>query len=434
MGRFLSNPSAAQRTLKAVTMRGIFARCALAALLLAVTLAHDHHPDHSHDHDHTHDHSAVSGLTCHKLANPHADFGFALYKSLNANAASGKNIFFSPLGIATALSMMSTGAHGTTQSQLFATLGFSSYSQDQINKAYHHLLSMLGEAKEYRQLDVGNAVAVRDGFSPLQSFLQNAMHYYKGASFNVDFKKVEEATAEINRYIATKTQDKIKDMVKDLDPDMAMVLINYVFFRGQWEKPFNPNQTHKTHFHVDQTTKVEVDMMRRTGRYDFYQDYDNHTTVIRLPYKGNTSMLIVLPDEGKMNEVESFINKDYVRHWHDKLVKNSLSLHLPKFSIKADASLGETLNELGITEAFSDQADFSGISTEVKLKLSKVSHQAVLSVDETGTEAAAGTTLEIMPMSLPETVELNRPFMVFILEHSTRSILFMGKINNPTST
>ncbi|MGU1914727.1 serpin family protein, partial [Pseudomonas aeruginosa] len=104
-----------------------------------------------------------------------------------------------------------------------------------------------------------------------------------------------------------------------------------------------------------------------------------------------------------------------------------------KFSISADASLDSTLKEMGITDAFADSADFSGMSDEVMLRVSKVSHKAVLSVDETGTEAAASTTIEVMPMSMPETLKVDRPFLVFILEHSTRSILFMGKINNPTA-
>ncbi|AWP19731.1 Alpha-1-antitrypsin [Scophthalmus maximus] len=429
--------SAAKRTLKAVTMRGIFASCAIAALLLAVTWAdlHQHQHQHHHHHHHHHHpgHSPAGELTCSKLSAPNADFGFALYKSLNARAAAGKNIFYSPLGISTALSMLSTGARGETLKQLFSSLGYSAHDQAKINEAYHHLFDMLGQSQQDQQLDVGSAVAVRSGFSPLEKFLTDVKYYYGGESFNVDFTKPVEAAAEINRFIASKTQDKIKDMVKDLNNEMAMVLINYVFFRGQWEKPFDASLTHKADFNVDETTKVQVDMMKRMGRFDFYQDRDNHTTVIMLPYKGNTSMMIVLPDEGKMNEVEGYINKDYVRSWHDMLFRNSVDLFMPKFSISADASLDDTLKELGVADAFTNNADFSGMSEEVKLKVSKVSHQAVLTVDETGTEAAATTTLEVMPMSMPEIMVLNRPFLVFILEHSTKSILFMGKINNPAA-
>ncbi|XP_034006347.1 alpha-1-antitrypsin homolog isoform X1 [Trematomus bernacchii] len=432
MGKFPA--SAAKRTLKALNMRGIFASCALSALLLAAAWAdHHHHPEGHHHHGADASHSHDGELSCHKLSAPNADFAFALYKSLNANAAAGKNIFFSPLGISAALSMLSTGAAGETHSQLFSSLGYSAHTQEQVNEAYEHLFHMMGHSQADQKMDVGNGVAVRTGFNPLEKFLKDIKHYYSGEIFNVDFTKPAEAAAEINRFIATKTNNKIKDMVKDLDTEMAMVLINYVYFKGQWVKPFDGNHTQKADFNVDENTKVQVDMMMRTGRFDFYHDADNHTTVIMLPYKGNTSMMIVLPDEGKMMEVEGYINKDHIKHWHDSLFRSSVDLYMPKFSISTEASLDSTLKAMGITTAFGQTADFSGMSTDVRLKVSKVSHQAVLSVDETGTEAAAATTIEVMPFSRPEVLRLDRPFLAFILEHSTKSILFMGKINDPTA-
>ncbi|XP_075994773.1 alpha-1-antitrypsin homolog [Genypterus blacodes] len=419
--------------------------CALLALVLAVVSAAPHMGDHNdhdhadpHHHEHLHHgpnqaHSHEGEPACHNVAPPNADFAFALYRNLNAKAAAGKNIFYSPLGISTALAMLSTGARLDTQSQLFTALGYSAanLSQTEVNKAYEHLLHMLGHGQEAQQLVIGNAMALRAGFKPLDAFMEDMRHFYSGEAFNVDFSKPTEAAAEINRFIAQKTQDKITDQVKDLDTETAMVLINYVFFRGKWEKPFDATHTHKADFHVDESTVVQVDMMKRTGRFDFYQD--NNASVILLPYKSNTSMMIMLPHEGKMQELESLINKEYVHTCHDSVSRNSVDLFLPKFSISADAALDETLREMGVKDAFANNADLSGISEEVKLKVSKVSHKAVLSVDETGTEAAASTTIEIMPMSLPESLNLNRPFLVFILEHSTKSILFMGKISDPTA-
>ncbi|KAK7907381.1 hypothetical protein WMY93_015993 [Mugilogobius chulae] len=405
-------------------MRATFA----LALLLAVAWA-DHHHHHAHHRDsHQHD----GDMECHHLSPPNADFAFALYKNINSKTAAGKNIFFSPLGVSTALSMLSTGARGETHTQMFSTLGYSSMNQSAVNDAYSHLFHMLGHSQESQVLNVGNSLALRQNFAPLDSFIADIEKHYSAHIFKVDFEKAQEAAAEINNYISEKTQGKIKDMVKDLDTSMAMVLINYVYFRGQWEKPFDGNHTSKGEFFVDENTKVEVDMMKRTGRYDFYQDMDNHTSVLLLPYKGNTSMMIVLPDDGKMKEVEDVICKDHIRHWHDSLSRNSVDVEMPKFAISGDAALDESLKEMGMTNAFGDTADFGGISDEVKLKVSKASHQAVLSVDETGTEAAAATTIEVMPMSMPERMILNKPFLVFILEHSTRSILFMGKISNPT--
>ncbi|CAL8316373.1 unnamed protein product [Merluccius merluccius] len=420
-------------------------RLAIVAVLLAAACAAPHDGDHmGHTPEHYHhihhgaeatSHNHEGGDICLTLSQPNANFAFALYKSLSAKVAADKNIFYSPLGIATVLSMLSTGARGDTHSQLFKTLSYSDgqLTQKAVDEAYEHLIHMLGHNQEAQQLELGNAMAVSNELKPLDKFMADIKHYYSSEVFNVDFSNAAEAVVKINEYIAKKTMDKIKDQVKELDPNTMMVLINYVFFRGAWEKPFDAEQTAKKDFQVDENTKVEVDMMKRTGRYEFYQDQDNHTTVIMLPYKGNTSMMIVLPDEGKMKEVEGYISSDYIKHWHDSLFRSSVDLMLPKFSISAESSLGEVLQEMGIVEAFGDKADFSGIIEDAKLKVSKVSHKAVLSVDEKGTEAAASTTIEIMPMSLPDTMELNRPFLVFIVENSTKSILFMGRISNPTA-
>ncbi|XP_061668322.1 alpha-1-antitrypsin homolog [Syngnathoides biaculeatus] len=399
-------------------MHHFFASCTLVALVLAACLA-----DHHHGHD----------MKCHELSPPNAEFGFALYKTLNTKAGAAENIFFSPLGISTALSLLSSGAHGETHSQLFSTLGYSGKEEATINQAYKHLLHMLGHNIENQLLDVTNAIAVDNSFSPSDIFMKNAKEFYSAEVLKVDFAKSQEAAAEINSHIADETHNIIKDHVKNLDEAMAMILINTVYFKGEWDKPFNKSHTRKADFHVDENTKVEVDMMARTGRYDLYYDDDNGTTVLMLPYKGNTSMMIILPDEGKMKSVEGSINKNYIKHWHDSIYRQSVDVFLPKFSISATAALDSTLKEMGITAAFGDAADFSGISDDAKLKLSKVSHEAVLNIDETGTEAVSVTTLEMMPMSMPMSVNLNRPFLVFILEDSTCSILFMGKISNPTA-
>uniref|UniRef100_A0A672IY29 Alpha-1-antitrypsin homolog n=1 Tax=Salarias fasciatus TaxID=181472 RepID=A0A672IY29_SALFA len=387
-------------------MHSTFASCVIAAVFVAVALA-DHHGHEEAD-------------ACHKLSEPNAEFALTLYKKLDAHTAAGKNIFYSPISISAALSMVSSGARGDTRSQLMSTLGYAALNQTQVDDGYEHFFHVLEHHQVNQQLDVGNIVAVGTGFQPSQQFVADIKQHYVGELLNVDFANPEEAAAQINKLIASKTHNKIKDMVKDLDPGTVMMLLNYVYFRGQWQHPFEANLTSKEDFHVDESTTVQVDMMKRTGRYDIYGDNQNHTTVVRLPYKGNSSMIIVLPDEGKMKEVEDGFTMEPV---------------CVSFSISAEASLKQILQELGVTDAFSAAADFSGLSEDIKLKVSKVSHQAALSVDETGTEAAAATTVEFERMSLLESfkLKLNRPFLVFIVDSSTETILFMGKINNPTA-
>ncbi|XP_037393596.1 alpha-1-antitrypsin homolog [Pygocentrus nattereri] len=424
-------------------MCGKISFCLLVSLLLTVSLAAPHdHEDHSADHHkHLHhgkdephpSHDGDDDLS-RRLAPHNADFTFSLYKKLAAHPEyQGKNIFFSPLSISMALSMLALGAKGETHSQIFSTLGYSPLTPDQVNEGYEHLLHMLSHSQDTMLLEAGSAVAVREGFKPLDKFLKDAQHYYQGEAFSVDFSKPEVAVQEVNKYIAKKTKDMITDMVKELDPDTVMMLINFIYFRGKWKKPFNIKYTKKAEFHVDENTTVTVDMMSKESYYEHYRDWKNFTSIIMVPYKGNTSMMIVLPDEGKMEELEKNINKEHLKYWHDKLHGSYVELFLPKFSISASFSLADTLEEMGIVSAFSDSADFSGISEETNLKASKVLHQAVLKVDEKGTEAAAATTIEMVPYSIPPTVNLNRPFLVFIVEESTRSILFMGKITNPTA-
>ncbi|XP_036419110.1 alpha-1-antitrypsin homolog [Colossoma macropomum] len=424
-------------------MLGKISCCFLVSLLLAVVWAapqgnHDHSADHHqhlhHGKDEPHPSHDGAGALSHRLAPHNADFTFSLYKKLAAHPdAKGKNIFFSPLSISMALSMLALGAKGETHSQIFSTLGYSALTPDQVNEGYEHLFHMLGHSQDAMLLEAGSAVAVREGFKPVDKFLKDAQHYYQGEAFSVDFSKPDVAVQEVNKYIAKKTKDMITDMVKTLDQDTVMMLINYMYFRGKWEKPFEVEHTHKADFHVDENTKVSVDMMKRTGRYDFYHDRDSSTAIIMVPYKGNTSMMIILPAEGKMEELEKNICKEHLKEWTSKLFRSSVDLFMPKFSISASSCLAETLKEMGIVDAFSGSADFSGISEGTKVKASKVLHQAVLKVDEKGTEAAAATTIEIMPMSLPDTMNLNRPFVVLIVEDSTKSILFMGKITNPTA-
>ena len=418
--------------------------CAISALLVATAWAapHEGHDHGSHTADHHHHlhhgkdepHPSHNGVdACHLLAPHNADFAFSLYKKLAFHPdAQGKNIFFSPVGVSMALSMLAVGAKGSTLSQIYSSLGYSGLQAQQVNEGYEHLIHMLGHSQDAMQLEAGAGVAIREGFKVVDQFLKDVQHYYNSEAFSVDFSKPEIAAEEINKFIAKKTNDKITNMVKDLDSSLVMMLINYMYFRGKWDKPFDAQMTHKADFKVDKDTTVQVDMMKRTGRYDIYQDPVNQTTVMMVPYKGNTSMMIVLPDDEKMKEVEESICRHHLKNWHDKLFRSSVDLFMPKFSISATSKLNEILKDMGVTDAFSDTADFSGMTGEVKVKVSQVVHQAVLSVDEKGTEAAAATTIEIMPMSLPDTVMLNRPFLVLIVEDSTKSILFMGKITNPT--
>ncbi|XP_030627866.1 alpha-1-antitrypsin homolog [Chanos chanos] len=397
----------------------------------------DHHKHLHHAKEEPHPNHEGAQQDCHLLSQHNADFAFSLYRKLNTLPVSkGKNIFFSPVSISMALSLLALGAKEQTHSEIYRVLEYSNLQPAQVNKGYEHLLHMLNHSRDAFQLEMGTSLAIRQGFKPLDKFLQNAQHYYQSEAFTADFSKPDVAAQEINKYIAKKTHDMITDLVKNVDGDTVMMLISYLFFKGKWEEPFDAKDTRKDDFHVDENTNVTVDMMRRRGFYEYYIDQANHTTVLMLPYKGKASMMVLLPDEGKMQEVEGLLSKEQIKHWHDSLMRNKFSVSVPKFSISASYSLADTLKEMGMISAFSEAGDLSGISDLDKLVVSKVEHKAVLKVDERGSEAAAATTLELVVKTAGLryfTIDLNRPFLLLIVEDSTKTILFMGRITDPTA-
>uniref|UniRef100_A0AAY4D497 Serpin domain-containing protein n=1 Tax=Denticeps clupeoides TaxID=299321 RepID=A0AAY4D497_9TELE len=338
------------------------------------------------------------------------------------------NIFFSPLSISMALSMLAMGAKGDTHSQLYKALGFSELPPEKVNEGFEHIFHMLGHRRDNMELNANSAVAVDDSFKVLDKYLEDTKHFYESEAFTVDFSKPDIAAEEINKFIAEKTNNTITDMVKDLNPSTLMMLINCIYFKGEWASRFDKEETKKDNFLVNENKKVKVDMMQNTGTFGFYEDKENFTTVVRLPYKGNTSMIIVMPDEGKMNEVENEVRRHHISLCY-------LSIHLPKFSTSGSYSLLDPLKAMGVEEAFTSKADFSGIA-EASMHVAEVKHKAILKVDEEGTEAAGVTTVEFVRSIVPpqpKEVKINRPFLLFIADHITRSVLFMGKILDPTA-
>ena len=229
-------------------MRVILHCGVIAALLLSLAWAtpqgaddhegHDHGPHTADHHHHLHhgedeSHPQHEGQQSNALSKPNADFAFALYKKLSALPEPQSNIFFSPLSISMALSMLALGVKGDTFSELYQALGYAEMTPETVNVAYEHIFHMLGHNKEHMQLDVSNAVAVMEGAKVIDQFLEDAKHYFDSEAFSVDFSKPDVAVQEINKYIAQKTNNTITDMVKEVDSDTLMILINCIYFRGK---------------------------------------------------------------------------------------------------------------------------------------------------------------------------------------------------------
>ncbi|KAJ1151705.1 hypothetical protein NDU88_004485 [Pleurodeles waltl] len=373
-------------------------------------------------------------MASQKVAPGNMQFAFTFYKQVAA-AAPSKNIFFSPVSISTALAMLSVGARSGTLSQMVESLGFppSVVPLTEVHAGFHHLLQVLNDPGSQLKLHMGNALFIREGVDLLRPFLDELKQNYLSEAFSTDFQNEEKAKKQINGYVEEQTKGKIVDLLSSLDTRTVLVLISYIYFRGQWDKPFEVESTQEGLFHVDEHTTVKVPMMFNWSKYDTTYDRELFATVVQLPYKGSASALFILPDEGKLDQVEKVLSSSTVTKWKNAMHHGPINLYMPKFSLACTLDLKDLLQKMGITEVFSDAADLSGITGGRNLKASKAVHKAVLSIDEKGTEAAAATALEAMPMCLPPTIKFDRPFLLVIYHNTTDCNLFIGKIVNPTA-
>uniref|UniRef100_A0A8D0AQL3 Thyroxine-binding globulin n=1 Tax=Sander lucioperca TaxID=283035 RepID=A0A8D0AQL3_SANLU len=364
------------------------------------------------------------------------EFSFRLYRQLAAHADSqGQNIFFSPASVSAALAMLSVGAQGETHRQLFSGLGFNSslLTQTDVDQVFQTLLQSANNTSQ-EDASEGTAVFVDNRFKPKPEFLQTLKQSYFADGFNVDFSQTTESADTINKYVEEKTNGKIDKLVEDLDPDTVMYLISYIYYKGKWATPFDPELTKQDDFNVDENTTVSVNMMNMEDDFYTYQDRVLNTTVLQLPFNSSYSMLLMLPDV--MATLENAIDPNLVAKWLKAMSPRRHDVYIPKFSIKTSYNLNDVLSEMGMTDMFGGRANLRGISEEQGLAVSKVVHQATLDVDEAGATAAAATGIEISTRSgglySAPVLKFNRPFMVIITERNTEKILFLGKIINPT--
>ncbi|KAK1339503.1 hypothetical protein QTO34_020186 [Cnephaeus nilssonii] len=376
-----------------------------------------------------------------QIAPSNAAFAFNFYH-LVASLHPGSNIFFSPLSISAAYAMLALGARADTQAQILQGLAFNltNTSTPDIHRGFRHLLLTLNLPRDQLETRVGSALFPRQDLPLRPRFLNDTAAFYGARLLPANFLDPEGAAQLINSHVKEETRGKIDSVVSGLSEDTAMVLVNYIYFKGRWKTPFGRTKGPPYDFHVDENTVVKVPMMFQNRNHWYLHDRHVPCSVLRMDYQGGAQALFVLPDSGKMAQVEEVLTPEMLLRWSGLLQKRAyhrkLWLYLPKFSVSGSYNLDELLPQLGIQDLFTLQANLSGITAQENLLVSKSVHKAVLDVDEAGTEAAAATSISVTFFSAvhnPRILMFNRPFLMAILAADTQSILFLGKIVNPTT-
>ena len=339
-------------------------------------------------------------------------------------AGNSGDFFFSPYSIISAFGMAYAGAAGDTASQIEEALG--------ITQGIHDSLGALT-----RDLDKSGYVSsanrgwLKEGLKLRKNYTDTLRLNYNSTAKELDIKKkTQEARAEINDWVSAKTNGKINDLLQTLDPDTQMVITNAVYFNAEWKVKFPKSATGKEKFYTDGEKFKEVDMMKQHD--DFRYAEADGVKVVMLPYKGyRLSMIVALPSKYNPDAVKSADAETFAK-WIDAMETYDVDLWLPKFKTEKSYELKNVFEALGIKQAFTDDADFSGITGDEPLKADAVIHKTFIDVDEERTEAAAATAIPMMvgsamPVQRPfAEFHADRPFMYFIMDNETRAILFMG--------
>jgi serpin B len=367
------------------------------------------------------------------LVEGNSTFAFDLYQALRGKEG---NLFFSPYSISLMMAMAFAGAQGQTAQQIADAMSYN-LSPDELHAAFNYLSLRLAQrtsAADNFQLDIVNDIWGQKNYQFLQAYLDILAQNYSAGLRVVDFTSDPDgARKEINDYIYDQTHKLIKDLIPAgaINAFTRLVLTNAIYFKADWASKFNKNETHDGVFKLLDNSQVTLPMMNQRSLFKIASGKE--WKAIELPYKGEQiAMDIILPDD--FNAFEESLDITTINQILAAMDSRDVQLSMPKFKFASDFDLKEALSALGMPVAFDPaNADFSGITNVEGLYIQGVVHKAFVAVDEEGTEAAAAGAVIIGTVSMPESFTVDSPFIFFIRDVQTGSILFMGRVLNPAS-
>jgi serpin B len=359
-------------------------------------------------------------------------FTLKLFRNLDSANTGNANLFASPLSVSFALGMTSNGANGQTLAAFKNTLNFNGATNDQINKYYNNLITNLPQLDPNTTINIANSIWYRQGFSVLPQFLQTDSTYFHAKIQSIDFNSAA-SLSTINNWVSTQTNGKIPSIVNQILGNAEMYLVNAIYFKSTWKESFDPKKTSNQPFYLADNSQVQSSFMTSVIDFNYYGD--GKADVYELPYSNNKySMVIIMPAAGtSVHDLIAGLDSTKWQSWIAGLKPVNSIISLPKFKFSYSIKLNNALTALGLGIAFSDVADFSLINPTVPLKISEVDHKAYIETDESGTTAAAATSVGmITSIALPAfTTNINRPFLFAIRETSSGLLLFTGTVYNP---
>jgi len=356
-------------------------------------------------------------------------FGFKLFKNIEEATPAGENIFISPLSASYALGMVWNGAVGETRQAMGTALEMTDLTEEEINLSYRSLMSVLPNADPEVIVALANSIWSRQNKEIVPEYIDLCQTYFDALVQSVNFQ--DPATVDaINQWCSDNTNGRIDEIIKPpILGDVAMMLLNAIYFKGTWTHLFDSLDTYDGKFQLEDDSYVDCRVMTREDTLDYFSN--EIFQAVDLPYGNESySMTIMVPNYNKtVDDILAVLNDDNWKSWLDGFYRTEMPIYMPKFKFEYEISLKQILMAMGMEIAFTPAADFSGMFVDGVGWIDKVKQKTFVQVDEQGTEAAA-VTIVVMVDSIFGFF-INKPFLFVIHEHQTGAILFMGKIANP---
>ncbi|XP_023171492.2 serine protease inhibitor 42Dd-like isoform X2 [Drosophila hydei] len=372
-------------------------------------------------------------------ADPWSDFARELYTAAfdKGVVERGCNAVISPISIQTSLMLALVGAAGRTAEQLRAGLRLDSGDLQHIARYYQAMWTQLCSNGKGITLKSMNRLFVNQKLSVHREFNAMAEKYFNYKPEPLNFADPNGATQQINELVELATEHKIRDLLQPdaVNAETSAVLVNVLYFKGLFRKPFTPEWTTSDDFYIDQHRRVEVDMMYQEDKFKYVELPELEARAIELPFEdSDIQLLIMLPNKVcGLRELEQQLSQLDFADLEQRMHMVDVDIALPRFGIEFDLDLTETLKLLGICDVFGNTADLSRLFQDATgQKISAAKHRGYIDVNEAGCEAAAVTYLKVVPMSLimhKKTFKVNHPFVFFI--RSSKVVLFAGRFVAP---
>ncbi|XP_051017208.1 plasminogen activator inhibitor 1 [Acomys russatus] len=373
-----------------------------------------------------------------RAARQATDFGVRVFRHV-VQASKDRNVVFSPYGVSSVMAMLQLTTAGKTQQQIQDAMGFR-ISEKGTAPALRRLSKELMGPWNKDEITTADAIFVQRDLELVQGFMPHFFKLFRTTVKQVDFSEAERARFIINDWVEKHTKGMISNLLAKgaVDQLTRLVLVNALYFNGQWKTPFSESRTRQGLFHKSDGSTVSVPMMSQTNKFNYTEfttpdghDYD----ILELPYHGETlSMLIAAPfkKEVPLSALTDILDAELIRQWKSSMTRLPRHLILPKFSLETEVDLRGPLENLGMTDMFSStEANFTSLTDQEQLSVAQALQKVKIEVNESGTVASSSTAILISARMAPPEVIMNRPFLFVVWHNPTDTILFMGQLMEP---